>query len=42
MITVVNNKRKKYISSARFDPGTVTSFLETLPQGNEGFLEMTK
>ena len=39
MITVVKKKkkkkRKKYIGSARFDPGTVTSYLKTLPQGNE-------
>ena len=48
MITVVKKKKKKkgkgkkYIGSARFDPGTVTSYLKTLPQGIEGFLEITK
>ena len=48
MITVVKKKRKKkgkgkkYIGSARFDPGTVTSYLKTLTQVNEDFLEMTK
>ena len=46
MITVVKKKKKgkgkKYIGSARFDPGTVTSYLKTLVQVNEDFLEMTK
>ena len=44
MITVVKNKRKKkerkkYISSARFEPRTLSSCSHTLPTGYEGFLE---
>ena len=31
-----------YIGSARFYPGTVTSYLKTLTQVNEDFLQMTK
>ena len=42
MITVVKNKKKKekekkYTGSARFDPGTVTLYLKTLPQSNKAF-----
>ena len=41
MITLVKNKRKKR-KGKRLDRRTGTSYLKTLPQGNEGFIEMTK
>ena len=43
MITVVKNKKKKkekekkYTGFARFDPGTVTLYLKTLPRSNKAF-----